>query len=657
MSDTTTLHSEDSVPVTPLASLQRLPKASAVRSFESRLVEIGIPAAMAGVLARGVVDPADARRRLDRLTPIRVPGGIVYALETTVWATALVPYLVNNREASARHFPAGVKIGTTEAALFLPLRPPIGAADGSACLAISATKPDHLVWSLERSAKFLLDHNDLTASIAEQGVMQHVTVAAIDAVFESGDQTVTMLGTLDGSSRINSAHANLGLTPNDVVFRLPRDPRSHRQFIAQILDKLDQPTTEVGMDELARLRSLEIPARIFVRFEPDPVTPVTYAKAVDSFVHLVHVEPPKPWDDAGSLDAKADSVLNELHNRGQITPVRKAYFEGMLSPDEASASKLSPHLDERALEIVAVVSSEKQAVHKAVRDGVLLISHRGSQVRRESKAQIAVELALRGVRSNLTKADAKGARETLKDVYLSHDIWGKHLKPTKQTPEELRDSALAELKAGGPGEACLRVAAQGAFWLAVQRVLREARFFDSDTNLRDGRTPARVLADLMSTGHGINVLYRAIVDGRDGVPIQRVDKTGAREKTPQNKILEAKHNWLRGEVAPQPGAGKPSGNGSAATSGPTNDRLLLNRLAELRKAVENLEEKHADLRGVTDANGNVFVDLDGIAQDTTEDLRVRLESVRTHLFMYGVAWTRRNAEPQAPADDDGDEES
>ena len=67
---------------------------------------------MAEKVARAVVDPTDARNRLDRLTKIRVPGGSHLRAETTVWATAAAPYVVNNREASERHFPAGVKIGS-----------------------------------------------------------------------------------------------------------------------------------------------------------------------------------------------------------------------------------------------------------------------------------------------------------------------------------------------------------------------------------------------------------------------------------------------------------------------------------------------------------------------------------------------------------------
>ena len=79
---------------------------------------------------------------------------------------------------------------------------------------------------------------------------------------------------------------------------------------------------------------------------------------MESFVHLVHVEPPKPWDEAASLDAKADSVLNELEAQGQLTPRKKAFYEGMLRPSEAKTLKMGEHLDERALHIVSLISSE-----------------------------------------------------------------------------------------------------------------------------------------------------------------------------------------------------------------------------------------------------------------------------------------------------------
>ena len=214
-------------PAASLASMQRLAKTAGVTSLERRLSSDGhLPDGVAKTIARAVVDPAEARNRLDRLTRIRVPGGIIHALETTVWATAAVPYVVNNREASDRHFPAGVKLGSTEAARYKPLRPPTDAGDGTARLEISANGKEHLIWSLDRSARFLLENNDWTESIAAQGVMQHVTLAVVDVVFANGDETVTMLGSVDGSSRVNSAHAVLGITPHDVLYRYAGDERA-----------------------------------------------------------------------------------------------------------------------------------------------------------------------------------------------------------------------------------------------------------------------------------------------------------------------------------------------------------------------------------------------------------------------------------------------
>jgi hypothetical protein len=519
-------------PAASLASMERLAKTQAVATFDNKLVADGIPASMATAISRAVVDPADARRRLERLTQLRVPGGIVYALETTVWATAAVAYAVNNRPASERHFPAGTKIGSSEAARYRPLRPPTDPVDGTARLEIAAQESKHLIWSLERSAKYLLENNNWTESIGAQGVMQHVTLACVDVTFTNGDPTVTMLGSADGSSRVTSAQEVLGLTPNDVVYRYVNDERAHRQFISTLLANLDRPVADVAADDVTKLRALQIPARIFVKFEPDPVTPVSFTKAVESFVHLVHVEPPKPWDQAASLDAKADSVLNELVSQGQITPKQKTYFEGMLTPDEARKIRMPGHLDERALEIVATLSSEKNSVHRAVRDGILLLSKGGGRISKQQKAEVAVELALRGVRSNLTKSEAKGARETLLTAYLHDDIWGKDLKSDWRDADQLREDALAELEAGGPGDSCKLIAALGAYWLAVQRVLREARFFDTDKSLRDSRQPDRVVSALMASPLGIHTLHRAIVDGRDQVEIVQVDESGVRQKGP-----------------------------------------------------------------------------------------------------------------------------
>ena len=82
-----------------------------------------------------------------------------------------------------------------------------------------------------------------------------------------------------------------------------------------------------------------------------------------------------------------------------MTPARREYLEGMLTAKEARGRKLPFEADERALEIIALLSSEKSKVRRAVRAGLLELSPSSNSVRKEQRAQIAVELALRPARS------------------------------------------------------------------------------------------------------------------------------------------------------------------------------------------------------------------------------------------------------------------
>ena len=156
----------------------------------------------------------------------------------------------------------------------------------------------------------------------------------------------------------------------------------------------------------------------------------------------------------------------------------------------------------------------------------------------------------------------------------------------------------------------------------------------------------------MATPRGIHLLYRALVDGRDQVPILQVDKTGTRQKGVNGKLLEATPAWLRTEAAPpaQPSGGTSSSSGTnGAPSLP--DRVLLTRLGEFRKAVDHLEDAHAQLRDVKDASGKILVEQDGLAADTVDDIRGRLESLSTDLAIYGRTWKKQNTSPPSRTPD------
>ncbi len=651
-----TLISGDDQDIVALPIVQPLAKRAAQNSFYQRLVAEGLDEQAAAAVARAVVDPTDARRRLDRLVHVRVPGGRFLVLDTVLWAPALAPYAVNNREASGRHYPAGGFDPDDEASRFRPLRPAVDPDDGSARLELRAQSPEHLVWSLERSAKYLIDHNSLAESIAAQGVMVSVTVVVVTCKFGDQSPPVTMLGTADGSSRTTGAHQVLELTPDDVLFSLPEDDRSYRGMLAELLAALDRPDARVSEDEIRKLRALQIPARLLLRYEPDDVQPVDFAKAVESLVHLVHVEPPKEWDEAAALDAKADSVLHALKTSGVVTMRRKAYLDGMLTPEEARGFGLPASADQRALELVTTISSDKAANKRAVRDGVLELSHAQKQVRKDEKARIAVELGLRAIRAEFPAASMKSARLALASAYQAPAIWGKEIAgKADETPEQLRDAALAELDDGEPGRVCARLAGQGAFWLAGYRILRDAHFF-VEKDKRDGRSPQRVLEALMCSPYGIRVLHRAIIDGRDGQPPVQIDIDGKRDKTVAGKTIEMTHEWLRRTVVPPQGAPTTAPGGKVGDKTELPTRMLIGRINRLRDAVDGVVDAHQQLREVKDAAGNVLVDRSGINKQRAEELREHLEKIRTRLAMYAMTWSAANdedADDDLYADEDG----
>jgi hypothetical protein len=62
---------------------------------------------------------------------------------------------------------------------------------------------------------------------------------------------------------------------------------------------------------------------------------------------------------------------------------------------------------------------------------------------------------------------------------------------------------------------------------------------------RDNRSPGAVLALVMSSEHGIHLLYQAIVDGREGQPPRRVDDQGNRVPDGTGVVPAIANAWLR----------------------------------------------------------------------------------------------------------------
>jgi hypothetical protein len=625
-----------------------LPKANAVKTLTERFESRGFDEGAARSLARAAVDPSDVRRRLDRPSPIRVPGAVLWTVEADVWTPAIVPYIVNYRESAGRIFPADATADGASPS-HPPIRRPKGDPSGKPILEIKVDDRDHLVEAVEGSLNYLLEHNPLSESIAEKGVMFPITL--VSTAIEIGDDEVIHLpATADGSSRATGAFDVLGLEVKDIIDRYRNDPRALAGLIGQIRSIFDRPLGEVSERELGQANGLILPARIIIGFEPDASGAAEFAKAVHNYVQLIHGDlPPVPWPDTAKVDAKADSVVFELERADVLTPNRALYLEGMLSAKDARKLKLPMHADERGLVITSTLSNPKGAVHAAIRAGVVQPSER-KNVTKAVKAEICAELAIRGVRRSLTPKEISSARDVLANVYTHPAIWEGDLKPSGKSPFELLGEALDERRKGVGDTATVELGALGGFWLVVHRILREARFFREE-NFRDGRVPSTVLSALMDSEWGLQVLARALSDGRAGDVIWQVDVDGNRIANVKGGYLEADHAWLRGVVVP-PEMEDPEDEAQSA-SPPSPETVLLDRRKAMEGAVAAVEQRHQDLRAVPGGDGDPLVDNRGLPTAVADDLRERLDAVGRALVVYGAIWsTRSDATADQPAGED-----
>lgn len=623
----------------PIREIPRMPKTSAVKALADKLGGKGFDPGAAWSLARTAVDPADVRRRLERPTPIRVPGAVLWVVEADVWAPTIVPYVVNYRESAGRVFPADTTVSRAKAPEHPPIRRPSGDPDGKAVLDVEVVNEDHLVHAIERSVHYLVEHNPLADSIEEKGVMFPITLVSTAVAVEGTDTRIHLPATADGSSRAAGALDVLGVTAADVVGRYRTEARELSGLLGRVRSIFNRSTSQVSEAELARANALILPARIIVGFDPDAAGTADFAKAVHNYVQLIHGDlPPTPWSSTAKVDAKADSVVAELERADLITLNQALYLEGMLDRKEARKLGFPEYADERGLVIASLLSQDKRAVHAAIRAGVVQASDR-KKLNRKDKAEISAELALRGARSGLAPKEAATARDVLANVYGSSAIWEQGLEPSGKSPDDLLADALEERKTGRGGPATAELGALGGFWLVVHRVLREPRYFKEE-NFSDSRAPRVVLGEMMDSEWGLRVLARAIADGRAGDPVSRVDAEGSTAPSAAGGPVEAHHAWLRGSVVPPVHLGADDEAGAEGEgSRPVRDRILLDRRKKLEAAVALVEQRHAELREVESVDGDPLVEKRGLPPSTADELRERLEVITRKLVVYGDRWS------------------
>lgn len=608
-------------PVLPHGPIDLPPKSGRDRLVDD-LVARGMREGAAVAVARAVVSPRSARAQLRAPVRRRVAGGALEVVFAPVFVAAVSASPVNPRTEAACAYPAG---GVRNQ------RPPLPApkaADGAAELILRAETEQVLLGSLEQATGALLGSPDagLIDDIRLDGIREPLLLVAASIRHENGRSTPPILISADGSTRVASAHEVLGLSPSDVLyhFRVHED-RRYRSWMSDLKrlaeSKLDDDLTD---DEKAHLRSCIAPAEIVVGWIPDES--IDIARAIDSRLGQIHVDPPSKWSDAAKLDHQLNAAIDALDEAGQVTTESALYLAGLLTPDEAVAHGFGRELDDRALEALSVFVPKNEAVNAALRQ----LASRPTKISTRARLRVAAEAAIRPLRVELTTSKEAEARNALEATFhfLSDAIDLGTWEPSGAGLVALRDTALAEVRGREAmvGPATAELLARGMFWLAV----RGAASMSTRGGMADRRQPAQVLLRLSKSTHAMHVLYQAVVDGRAGKQPRKVESDGRLWISTGADRDEITETWLRSEVIPKE-EGSLDDEIEIET---TPEEELIELEAELVTEAKQLADAFAALTGPRGSDGTPLVQTRGVALVTADSVVQRVNAVRDGILEY-----------------------
>ncbi|MDT0317974.1 hypothetical protein [Streptomyces millisiae] len=545
--------------------LPSMAKVAAVRRAAAAGEDVGLPAEFAAALAHAAVDPSELRSLLKRPTRVNVAGGVIEAIDLDLYVPGLVPLPTNNRTMERRVYPAAGAEGFVG-----PLTGPRSTPGETSTLWIEGESVSHVLEETERAHEFIMSRNNLRESIAARGIAMPVTVVLFELRHRDGQSSMPLLGTADGSSRITNAQDILGLTEEQIHYHFPTNRDDYRRTIGRISGENPQDLRPTAHRKLIRQRNALItPARVFLRFTPTREG-YDYARAVNAFVGMLHVDPPRPWSQTGKLEAMAEAVLDVLRGAEVLDDPVHDYLAGLLTPAEAKAAGLPVERDEQAAYVLASLLREhhRELVERGIRDVTAKKS-----VSAGRRTEVIAELALRPTRSIATTLDPRDPErlraDRMRAPYLRCTRLARYAtvpwRVTGRTPQALLEAALLELVVGNasPTEpeawvARLELAALAQYHLTAWGGLQREPMGSANA---DKRGPHQILELMLHDELGLHVLAQAIVDGRAKTRPRRVnengefelgslDESGKWQEDPEGKPMPIEDTWLRYEAYP-----------------------------------------------------------------------------------------------------------
>lgn len=649
--------------------LPPLPKMAAVNRAYKAAIDFKLPEGFASALAHAAVDPAALRVALNHPTTMNVAGGMIEVIDIDLYLPGLVPLPTNNRTMDNRVYPAGGATGHPG-----PLSGPRSASGVTSELWISAHSVQHALDEAKRGGDYILAKNPLKDSVGERGIVMPVTVTYFELRHKDGQPAMPLLGTADGSSRIASGHALLDLTdPRTTHYEMPTNRDTYRRFIDNIISPDIESLGATAAQRLKRQRNALItPARIFLRFTPQPNSPYDFARAVAAYVGMLHVDPPRPWTPTGKLEAMAESVLEVLRSAQVLDDAHHDYLAGLLTPDAAKTAGLPTLRDEQAAYVLATLL--RPDLRELVERGIMDVTAKKS-VSAPRRNDVIAELALRPTRSEAVALPAghptRDRAGAMRAAYLRATHFPSYsARPwqvTGRSLDELLEGALDELQRPDAEQSNpsawqnrLELAALAQYYLTAYGALKREPVGHKQA---DQRGPQEILKLMLDDKQGVRLLRQAIIDGREGIAPRLVDEDGHLvratpeddEGSEQDADLPPKNltdEWLRYDGFPSGGkANRPVSihSESSVMKAARLQRHVLDLINQLASHLDELDRLEAPA-------GGILLDQRGWPASETKGAMEALVDAQSRLGYWGkVADRQANRVAQEVGEEYGEE--
>ncbi|MEV0266935.1 hypothetical protein AB0I49_37130 [Streptomyces sp. NPDC050617] len=540
---------------------------------------------------------------------------------------------------------------------------PGSAPFGAAELEMHVQTPTVLAQRLENAKGRLVRENPLAQDIAVEGVLQPLTVVPLAVTHNNDHPDCAMLIAADGSSRISAVHELLGYAPSKIAYEWGADPRKLRGEISRWTRLLQRQDWQLLTEEERRtLRVLTVPARVVVGFRPNAHADQAFHTAVRNFIGLTHIRPPRPYGAAVENEAKADAVLDSLAEPGRsraahITAKEKLWFNATLTQEEAESAELSSFRDVRAAEILRALLGGGIKTARRVNEGIRSLTAK-QRPKREERVDVAVELILRPVRTELSDNDeddikfVRPRRAVLQRAYRLPEIEELSAEARLEgagagscTLEELRDAGLAETEqglgdSGRLGPAQTELAVKAAYYMAMASPMALQREVFGGSDDEDDRGAATVLRAMLSRRNGVLQAYEAIRAGRAGERLRQVDERGKPLVTAEGRTRDLTDALVRHTY---------SGGPSPLENARVGFKAASMSWAGVRESVDKLRREVEEMAAVpTEEGGPSYVSKEGWEPSQVREVRDTLDWVSRGVAAWGDRYVEqaKNAEAE-----------